>query len=133
MCLPILKFPQDVKYIRRAITTGENKNKFGAGTDTAPHDQTVKHDHCSRCGCFNSTHAIENYTTVFDEMGMLDNYEGIQVFQKFMSVNNLWIYQLEASNKMIELRKEDQVIPELVEGNLRPWKAGQTIPWKIVS
>jgi len=133
MCLPILKHKEDVAYIRNAIMHGTNRNKFGAGTDTAPHTQTAKHSHGSCCGCFNSTHAVELYAMVFDQMGMLGDDEGVKVFENFMSVNNLWIYGLEASDKygFIELWKEDQIIPEIVPGDIRPFKAGQTIPWKM--
>jgi dihydroorotase len=131
MCLPILKWPKDVAYIKKAIMYGNKKYKFGAGTDTAPHDQLAKHDHCSRCGVFNAMHAVEFYAMVFDEMGMFENKEGVKVFEDFMSINNLWIYGLESSNKMIELRREEQMIPELVEGNIRPFKAGQKIPWTM--
>ncbi len=131
MCLPILQYKDDVDYIRNAITKGPSAGKFGAGTDTAPHTQTAKHSVGSCCGIFNATHAVEHYTAVFDEIGMLENNEGIKVFENFMSVNNLWIFELQASDKFIELRKEPQIIPDIVEGDIRPFKAGQTIAWTM--
>lgn len=131
MNLPVLKLAKDVAYIKNAIMYGPEKHKFGAGTDTAPHTQEAKHSHSSCCGCFNSPAAVELYTMVFDEMGMFENTEGRKIFENFMSVNNLWIYDLNPSEDFIELVREEQVIPELVEGNVRPFKAGQTIPWKM--
>jgi dihydroorotase len=133
MCLPILKYKEDVSYIRNAIMHGAKRNKFGAGTDTAPHTQTAKHSHGSCCGCFNATNAVEFYAMVWDEQKMLDDDKRIEVFENFMSVNNLWIYGLETSDNFIEIRREEQLIPELVEGDIRPFKAGQTIPWKMVN
>lgn len=131
MCLPILKHQEDVKYIRLAIMLGGAKKKFGAGTDTAPHNQTLKHSHGSCCGVFNSPHAVECYAMAFDQMERLDTPEGIETFENFMSVNNLWIYGLEPSKDKVALVKKDQIIPELVDGDLRPFKAGQTIPWTL--
>ena len=133
VCLPILKHPEDVAYIRNAITKGKARWKLGAGTDSAPHIEEVKLSHGSCCGCFNAPAAVELYTMVFEELGMFEDWEGIKVFEEFMSVNNLWIYGIEHSKETIELVKENQIIPELVPGNIRPFKAGQTIPWKIVS
>ena len=131
VCLPILKPRADVEYIKNAIMHGGQKHKFGAGTDTAPHTQEAKHSHGSCCGCFNSPAAVELYTMVFDEMGMFKNTDGRKIFEDFMSVNNLWIYGLSPSEDFIEVVREDQVIPEIVDGNIRPFKAGQTIPWKM--
>lgn len=131
MCLPLLKHPEDVLYIRHAITSGKQRRKFGAGTDSAPHTQTAKQSVGSCCGCFNATNAVEFYTMVFDEMEMLNDEVGIKIFEEFMSVNNLWIYGLHPSDKLIELRKEKQIVPELVSGDIRPFKAGQVIPWTM--
>ncbi len=132
MCLPILKTQDDVNYIRNAIMHGERRYKFGAGTDTAPHTQTAKKENCSRCGVFNASHAVEFYTMIFDQEGMLNDEKGIQTFQNFMSVNNLWIYGIkEFPTEMITLVKEDQQIPEIYPGDIRPFKAGQTIPWTM--
>lgn len=132
MCLPILKPEDDRSYLRHAITKGEQRRKFGAGTDTAPHTQADKQSVCSRCGCFNATHAVEFYAQVFDEQGMFNVSSGLSVFEAFMSVNNLWIYGITPSSELITIEQKDQTIPELVSGNLRPFKAGQTIPWKMV-
>ncbi len=132
MCLPILKHQSDVNYICKAIMSGSKHYKFGAGTDSAPHDETSKHDHCSRCGCYNSYASTELYAMAFDKHGMLSSYDEILKFSDFMSVNNLWIYGLEPSEEMITIKREDQVIPEILPGNVRPFKAGQIIPFSMV-
>ena len=131
MCLPILKYKSDVDYIRNAIMFGNKRFKFGAGTDTAPHDQIAKHDHCSRCGVYNAPNAVEFYAMVFEEMGCLNTKEGVRIFERFMSENNLWIYQIESSKETVTLVKEEQIIPEIMPGNIRPFKAGQTIHWTL--
>ena len=131
MNLPILKYKEDVNYIRNAIMFGSSKNKFGAGTDTAPHTRTAKRAEGSCCGVFNATHAVELYTMVFDMMEALETQKGVNIFENFMSVNNLWVYGLEASEEMIELKRVEQTIPKLIKGNIRPFKAGQKIPWKM--
>lgn len=132
MCLPILKTEEDVSYIRRAIMSGEKKYKFGAGTDTAPHTQTAKKENCSRCGIFNAPYAVELYTMVFEEEGMLEKVEDIQTFENFMSRNNLWIYGIKKfPTEKVTLVREPQVIPEIYDGDIRPFKAGQTIPWTM--
>ncbi len=128
MCLPVLKLEKDREYILNAITNDKN-GKWGAGTDTAPHDQTAKHDHCSRCGCFNATHAVELYAMAWDKA--LETKEGVEAFNRFMSLNTLWIYGLHQSPLTLTLKRESQIIPELVLGDLRPFKAGQTIPWTL--
>ncbi len=132
MCLPILKYQDDVAYIKNAIMFGSKRYKFGAGTDTAPHTQTAKRDHGSRCGVFNAPNAVEFYAMVFEENGCLKTKEGVRIFEKFMSDNNLWIYGLRPfSTKTVTLVREEQTVPEIVDGGIRPFKAGQTIPWTL--
>lgn len=131
MCLPILKLQTDVDYIRNAITRGPKRRKFGAGTDTAAHPQENKQKPGSCCGCFTAPVAVELYAQVFDEMGMFENVDDFVIFENFMSVNNLDIYGLTPATEEIVLERIEQKIPELVDGNLRPFKAGQTIPWTV--
>ena len=58
--------------------------------------------------------------------------KGIKVFENFMSVNNLWIYRIkEPSKEMITLVKEDQLVQKICNGDIRPFMAGQTIPWTM--
>jgi dihydroorotase len=132
MCLPVLKTEEDLIYLRGAIMIGDNKHKFGAGTDTAPHTQEKKNKPGSCCGIFNSPYAVELYAMVFDEEGMLETKDDIIIFENFMSENNLWIYGIEKLQKeMVTLVKEEQLIQETYAGNIRPFKAGQTIPWTM--
>lgn len=132
MCLPILKWQSDVDYICKAIMTGSKHYKFGAGTDSAPHEETAKHDHCSRCGCYNSYASTELYAMVFDKYEMLNSHHTLMIFSDFMSNNNLWIYGLTQLQKIITIERKEQVIPDILPGNVRPFKAGQTIPFTVV-
>lgn len=132
MCLPILKSQKDVDYLRKAITYGPAKDKFGAGTDTAPHTVESKQAPGSCCGCFTALTAVELYTMVFNDMVMLDSLEGKNTFENFMSVNNLHIYGLEPSKETITIEEREQTIPKLAEGNIRPFKADQIIPWTMI-
>ncbi len=131
MCLPILKYEEDVEYLRQAIMYGNKKHKFRAGTDSAPHTENSKKDYCSRCGCYNSYVAIELYASIFDEKGMFENENGIKTFEKFMSSNNLWMFDIKQKEESITLVKEEQIIPSSLPGEIRPFKAGQTIQWSI--
>lgn len=132
MCLPVLKQQEDVDYLRHAVMYGSKRHKFGAGTDSAPHTEEAKHTHGSCCGCYNSYAAVELYATAFEENGAFIPDDGVKVFEGFMSKNNLWIYNLQPSEEYITLVRKEQVIPEILPGNIRPFKAGQTILWSMV-
>lgn len=132
MCLPVLKTEEDLAYLRNAIMFGDNKHKFGAGTDTAPHKEEDKYKHGSCCGVFNSPFAVELYTMAFDKEDKLGSKDDIIVFENFMSKNNLWIYGIEESSKeMITLEKKEQWIPKSYSPGIRPFKAEQNIPWTM--
>ena len=132
MCLPILKTFEDVDYLRNAIMHGKKKHKFGAGTDTAPHKEENKNKPGSCCGIFNAPYAVEFYTMVFEEAKMFETKSEIKIFEDFMSVNNLWIYGInELPTEMITLEKKDLLVSASFSPGIRPFKAGQNIPWTL--
>ncbi|NOR41887.1 MAG: dihydroorotase, partial [Gammaproteobacteria bacterium] len=87
----------------------------------------------SACGCagiFSAHAAIEIYTTIFEQQGVLDKLEA------FASFNGPDFYGLPRNSKSITLNKEDWTIPkEYPLGNetLVPFLAGQTIHWKLAN
>lgn len=133
VCLPILKLQSDVDYLCNAIMFGPKKHKFGAGDDNAWHTEEAKHEPCSKCGVAHVV-SVEAYALAFERHGKLKTNEGILVFENFMSKNGLEIYGqqgLQPSNETIVLVREEQVVPKIVIGNVRPFKAEQTIPWRL--
>jgi dihydroorotase len=132
VCQPVLKYQSDVDYLCNAIMTGRKKHKFGAGDDDAWHTEVHKHEHRSRCGVAHIA-SVEAYAMAFEGRGMFESDRGIKIFENFMSVNNLHILGLTPLTDTITLLRQDQIVPALVEGNVRPFKAGQTIPWTLQS
>lgn len=124
-CKPVPKREVHRAKVRYHMTSGSPR--FGAGTDTAPHDESVK-SLCYGCaaGIFTAVSAVELYTTMFEEDGKLEHLEA------FLSENFLHIYGMEVSNEIMVLERRPFVIPQKV-GNVQVFMGGQTLPWKLVS
>jgi dihydroorotase len=123
-CKPVPKREAHRSRIRKWVTQGYSR--FGAGTDSAPHDETAK-SRCYGCaaGIFTAPHAVELYTTVFDEDGMLHNLEA------FLSRNLLGLYGVEASHQTMTIMRSLWTVREKV-GSVQVFMGGQTLPWKLV-
>ncbi len=123
-CKPVLKREDHRLRVRRYVTSGHRR--FGAGTDSAPHDESAK-SRCCGCaaGIFTAPAAVEMYTTVFDED------KALQHLSPFLSENFLGLYGMEVSKELMTLVREPLVIPEKV-GSVRVLNGGQTLPWKLV-
>ena len=110
----------------RAATSGSAK--FFLGTDSAPHPKTAKESACGCAGMYTAHAAIELYAEVFAAAGALDKLEA------FASFYGADFYGLPRNQGQVTLTKEAWTVPdELTLGAeaLVPFRAGQTIAWKL--
>ena len=121
-CLPVAKRECHRLALRKAATSGDHR--FFLGTDSAPHARAGKETSCGCAGIFNAPHALESYAEVFDQENALDRLEA------FASLNGPAFYNLPANTNRITLERQDQLVPELVNG-LVPFHAGEILSWKV--
>ncbi|WP_120971548.1 dihydroorotase [Comamonas sp. lk] len=126
-CLPVLKRETHRLALVEAAVSGSSK--FFLGTDSAPHAAHLK-EHATGCaGCYSAHAAIEMYTEAFDKAGALDKLEA------FASFNGPDFYSLPRNSDKITLRREDWTPPDSFafgEAQLKPLRAGEVLPWKLV-
>ena len=127
-CLPILKRRTHQEALLAAVS-GAQAHKFFLGTDSAPHPAHLK-EHATGCaGCYTAHAAIEMYAEAFDNAGALDKLEG------FASFHGPDFYNLPRNTGTITLRRESWTPPESFvfgEANLKPLRAGEALPWRLV-
>ena len=126
-CLPVLKRETHRLALVQAATSGSAK--FFLGTDSAPHPAHLK-EHASGCaGCYTAHAAIEMYAEAFDNAGALDKLEG------FASFYGADFYGLPRNTDTITLRRESWTPPDSFafgEAELKPLRAGEALPWRLV-
>ena len=130
-CKPVPKRETHRAKVRQYVTSGNRR--FGAGTDSAPHDKSSKSRYygCA-AGIFTAPVAVELYTTVFDE----DN--GLEHLGRFLSENFLALYGMEVSSETMTIERQTWQIPESVSNQLigtpsvKVFKGGLELPWKLV-
>jgi len=126
-CLPIAKREVHRLALREAATSGDTC--FFLGTDTAPHPLSDKEASCGCAGIFTAVNALELYTQVFDEENALEKLEG------FTSLYGPTFYGLDLNEGHVTLVREKFRIPGSIpvsDGNsIRPFRAGQTLGWKL--
>jgi dihydroorotase len=128
-CKPVPKRDEHRRKIRNYVTSGHRR--FGAGTDSAPHDVSNK-SRCHGCaaGIFTSPNAVELYATVFDEDDALCH------LSSFLSRNLLHLYKMEESSEMMVLERYPTVVATEVGAvsgvNRVPvfW-GGKALSWKL--
>jgi dihydroorotase len=101
---------------------------FFAGTDSAPHVQSLKESACGCAGVYSAPYALAMYAQVFDEGGQLSRLEN------FTSRFGAEFYHLPQAKTYIELIRHHQVIPEslpLGKASVVPLAAGSTLSWSI--
>ena len=123
-CLPVAKREKHRQKVRTYVTSGNPR--FGAGTDSAPHDEMAK-SRCYGCaaGIFTSEGAVERYTTVFDEDNALEH------LGSFLSKNFVSLYGMKVSSEMITVERVPYLIPQKV-GSVQVFQGGVTLPWKLI-
>ena len=126
-CLPVLKRETHRLALVEAATSGSAK--FFLGTDSAPHAAHLKEAATGCAGCYSAHAAIEMYAEVFDKQGALDKLEAFACF------NGPDFYSLPRNTDKITLRREDWTPPDSFafgEAQLKPLRAGDVLPWKLV-
>ncbi len=123
-CKPVPKREKHRVKVREYVTSGNRR--FGAGTDSAPHDESAK-SRCYGCaaGIFTAPTAVELYTTVFDEDNALEN------LGPFLSENLLDLYGMEVSTEKMTIKRTSHTVPEKV-GGVQVFKGGTELPWKLI-
>ncbi len=127
-CLPVLKRETHRIALIEAATRGSSK--FFLGTDSAPHPAHLK-EHASGCaGCYTAHAAMELYAEAFDNAGALDKLEG------FASFHGPDFYGLPRNSGTVTLARESWTPPESFafgEAQLKPLRAGEALPWRMVA
>ena len=127
-CLPIVKTEQDKRALLKAATSGNPK--FFLGTDSAPHPRTSKENACCAAGIFTAHAAIELYAEIFDRAKAMDKLEG------FCSFYGADFYGLPRNRKDITLQRAPWLVPASIpyqNTQLIPFRAGESVEWKIVT
>jgi len=125
-CLPVLKRNSHQQALIKAATSGHHK--FFIGTDSAPHSQQNKENHCGCAGMFTAFAAIELYAEAFDNANALDKLE------QFSSINGPLFYGLEPNSDKITLQRQQWTVPDSYafgDDVVIPLRAGQTMHWKL--
>lgn len=126
-CLPVLKRNIHQKALQETVATGSPK--FFLGTDSAPHAKHRKENACGCAGCYSAWSAIELYAEIFDELGILDKFEG------FASLHGAAFYGLPVNEGSITLVNSSWQVPEVVTladgSEMVPFYAGKTLKWKL--
>ncbi len=123
-CKPVPKREKHRLKVRKYVTSGFRR--FGAGTDSAPHDEAAK-SHCRGCaaGIFTALTAVELYATVFKEDNALDH------LGPFLSENFLGLYGMEVSKEMMTIARRSHAIPQKV-GSVQVFRGGTELSLKVV-
>jgi dihydroorotase len=127
-CLPILKTEPDRAALLAAATSGNPR--FFLGTDSAPHEQRAKENHCGCAGMFSAHAGIELYAEAFEAVGKLDRLEG------FAADFGADFYGLPRNPGRIRLARRDWSPPANYPydgGKLVPMRAGETVRWQLVA
>lgn len=125
-CLPILKHAKD-QYALQAAAISTNP-KFFAGTDSAPHAQSMKENACGCAGIYSAPFAIALYTQLFDELNQLKR------LNHFVSHFGAKFYQLPINQAEIELSRTSQTVPDFMPlgpHKVVPMAAGERLTWSI--
>lgn len=124
-CKPVPKRESHRLKIRKYVTSGHKR--FGAGTDSAPHDESAK-SRCYGCaaGIFTAPVAVEMYATIFDE----DN--ALKYLGPFLSENFLALYGMKVSSETMTIERATLVVPRKI-GPVQVFKGGAELPWKLIS
>jgi dihydroorotase len=126
-CLPVLKRESHRRALIAAASSGHPR--FFLGTDSAPHAAALK-EHASGCaGCYTAFNALELYAEAFDGAGALDKLEA------FASLNGPAFHGLPPNRGTVTLRRSASLVPETLafgEAELKPLRAGESLPWSLV-
>ncbi|KAI0221000.1 dihydroorotase [Massospora cicadina] len=134
--LPVAKYPHDREALRDVIKQGHPR--FFLGSDSAPHPKDRKESMgglpCA-AGVFTTPYLLPYIATLFSTLSCLHR------LADFTSNNAAKFYRLETDSEAhITLACQAQVVPDEIHYlddngfacSVVPYKAGQTLDWKIV-
>ncbi len=131
---PLIKNNADKDAIRSLV--GKGLPFVFAGTDSAPHPEAKKLASPAAYGIFSAPIAVELYTQIFEELGVLD------MLENFLSMNGPRFYGLAPSTETITLVKKDWQVtdPVVTEEGVKIWPMAsavhslgkETIHWRII-
>ncbi len=124
-CKPIAKRPEDREALLKVALAAHPKVMFGS--DSAPHPREAKEAMGCAAGVFTAPIALQRLAQLFDESGA-----SMENLQKFVSINAQEIYAIEPNKKIVELKKEEFVVPQSY-GEVVPMYAGESISYTIES
>lgn len=127
-CLPVLKRERHRRALLAAATSGNPK--FFLGTDSAPHAKADKEGACGCAGIYTAHAAIELYAEAFEAQSALDKLES------FASFHGADFYRLPRNSDTLTLVKDPWSVPEELnvgDGRLVPFRAGETVRWKVAT
>ncbi len=125
-CLPILKRESHRLSLVAAATSGDPK--FFLGTDSAPHQTSLKENACGCAGCYSAHAALELYAEAFERAGALDKLEG------FASFYGADFYRLPRNSGKVTLEKTAWTVPAVYgeeDISITPLKANEELSWKL--
>lgn len=125
-CLPIIKRESHRLALVKAATGGNPK--FFLGTDSAPHQTSLKENACGCAGCYSAHAALELYAEAFERVDALDKLEG------FASFYGADFYRLPRNSGTVTLEKANWIVPSVYGENsvsITPLKANEELSWKL--
>jgi dihydroorotase len=122
-CKPVAKSPTDRARLIAAVTE-PGQTRFFLGTDSAPHDRSVKECACGAAGVFTAPLALPLLAEIFEQHGALDQLEA------FTSVNGARFYGLPLNEGTLTLVREPWTVPDEYSGVV-PLRAGKTLQWMV--
>ncbi|HVV15116.1 MAG TPA: hypothetical protein VHD55_01820 [Candidatus Paceibacterota bacterium] len=134
--LPPIQSSEHKEELRRLAA--EDHPFVWLGSDSAPHTVDKKQAACCAGGVLTAHAGIELYVEAFEDMGALDDR-----FERFASVNGPRFYGYEPSGEKITLIREEWKFNNFFclstdvsqrlnpEQNIRPFRLGEPIRWKL--
>ena len=125
-CLPVLKHERHRIAVLKAATSGSNK--FFAGTDSAPHAESSKHNSCCAAGCYTAHAAIELYATAFSQVNQLEK------LNNFVSLYGAQFYGLQQNQQTRILKRTEWLVPDKLPFGtdyVVPLMAGMKLQYKL--
>jgi dihydroorotase len=123
-CKPVAKYPHDREALRQVVREGHPR--FFMGSDSAPHPRSAKESACGSAGIFTSPMLLPYLADCFDRLGCIER------LADFTSAFGCRFHGLAPLTEKIRLVKDKTVVPESY-GNVVPYRAAQTLSWKIES
>ncbi len=130
-CWPILKGRRDLAVLQLAALQGGPR--FFFGSDSAPHVRGNKEAACGCAGVFSAPAALAVLAGLFfADDGPVPLAAKVAAFEAFTSGNGCAFYGIDPPEGTITLVRDPWEVPLELPGNLVPWRAGETLPWRVL-